>query len=257
MLDKLRLEIDSFDAVLTETLYRRFAAAARVAAYKKERGLAVYQPEREAAVLNKIAGIMKNKSFGVEIQELYRHIFQLSRRVQIHQVFPYNMVFIGFMGSGKSTIGRYLAEISGYNYYDVDTMIEQQAGQSVQEIFSIHGEKHFRSLEREVVERLRTVDHAVIACGGGVVLDAANVSHLKEKGKFIWLKAAPETVYERLKHQNNRPLIKDKNFDDIKNLLKSREGLYGAVADYEVATDGKLISDIGHDIMNMITNTAK
>ncbi len=252
MLDQLRLEIDNLDASLIEILCRRFETAARIAAYKKEHGLAVYQPEREIAILNKMAGILENKSYGIEIRELYKHIFQLSRRLQISQAFPYNMVLIGFMGSGKTTVGRYLAQISGYTYYDVDHMIEQQTGKLVQDIFKFHGEDFFRSLERQTIEHLRNAEYAVISCGGGVVLNHDNISCLKVKGKLIWLKAAPETIYERIKHQNDRPLIQNKNLDDIKEMIQARQSLYSNAADYEITTDGKLIDHIGTDILNML-----
>lgn len=171
MLDLLRTEIDHCNSILAAALSRRFLAAARMATYKKECGLAVYQPEREAAVLNKIAANLKNQVFSAEIQELYQHIFQLSRQVQSRQIFSFNIVLIGFMGSGKTTLGRHLAKISGFTLYDVDRMIEQQTGQSIQNIFSIHGEKYFRAREREVIEGLSTVEQAIISCGGGVVID--------------------------------------------------------------------------------------
>ncbi|MEG6523473.1 shikimate kinase [Desulfotomaculum sp. 1211_IL3151] len=251
MLDVLRAEIDQCDSILAEALGRRFLAAARMAAYKKECGMAVYQPEREAAVLNKLAANLKNQIYGAEIQELYQHIFQLSRRVQSRQVFSSNIVLIGFMGSGKTTLGRHLAKISGFTFYDVDRMIEQQTGQSIPNIFSMHGEKYFRAREREVIERLSTVEQAIISCGGGVVIEDANVTCLKQRGKLIWLKAEPATLLARLRHQHDRPLLKDKSLADIKSLLQERLRLYSAAADYEVTTDGKSISAIGDAILGL------
>lgn len=251
MLDILRAEIDQCDSILAEALGRRFLAAARIATYKKECGMAVYQPEREAAVLNKLAANLKNQAYGAEIQELYQHIFQLSRRVQSRQVFSCNIVLIGFMGSGKTTLGRHLAKISGFTFYDVDRLIEQQTGQSIPNIFSMHGEKYFRAREREVIERLSTVEQAIISCGGGVVIDDANVTCLKQRGKLIWLKAEPATLLERLRHQHDRPLLKDKSLADIKSLLQKRLRLYAAAADYEITTDGKSVSAIGDDILGL------
>lgn len=252
MLEQLRREIDNLDSSLIEILCRRFETATRVAAYKKDQGMAVYQPERESAILEKLDDMLANKSYGAELRELYQHIFQLSRRLQISQLFPYNMVLIGFMGCGKTTVGRYLAQVSGYTYYDVDHMIEHQIGKSVQDIFELHGEDFFRLLERQTIEQLRNAEYAVISCGGGVVLNDDNISFLKEKGKCIWLTATPDTIYERIRHQNDRPLIQDKGFDDIKTMMRGRQSLYGKVADYEIATDGKHIDQIGTAILNML-----
>lgn len=252
MLEQLRLEIDNLDASLIEILQRRFEAAARVAAYKKEYGLAVYQPEREIAIMHQLAGILDGKPYKREVQELYEHIFQLSRRLQLCQTFPYNLVLIGFMGSGKTTIGRCLARISGYSYYDMDTMIEDQAGQSIPDIFDVHGEAFFRSLEREAVEKLRNVECAVVSCGGGVVLNHANISCLKEKGKIIWLKAVPETIYQRIGHRTGRPLAQNKKLEDIRQMIRERQNLYSQAADYEIATDGRLPDHIAKDILSIL-----
>ena len=251
-LEKIRSEIDKFDAVLADTLSQRFETAARIAVYKKENGLAVYQPEREAEVLERLERVLGDKAYGAEVKELFKQIFKMSRRVQFSEVFHHNVVLIGFMGTGKTTVGQYLANITGYIYYDVDKIIETRAAQPIDDIFKVHGEAYFRALESEVIKELRSLQNAVIACGGGAVLDSANVKFLKEKGKLIWLKAELETVYPRISAEVNRPLVKGAKFDDIKALLNRREETYHCVADFEMITDGKTVSEVGDEILSLL-----
>lgn len=252
MLDVLRSEIDDCDAILTDVLLRRLKTSARIAAYKKEHSLSLYQPEREAVVLNKIRESLEDNPYAEHIQNFYKYIFRLSRCIQMKHVFPHNIVLIGFMGSGKTTVGQYLADMSGYAYYDVDTIIEQETEKSIPQIFSEHGEAFFRSLERQVIERVSNTDHAVISCGGGCVLDQANVARLKQKGKLVWLMAEPEILYDRIKYQGNRPLIVNKTFEDIKEMIQKRYPLYSNAADYRVVTDNKPVNSIVDAIINMV-----
>lgn len=253
MLDRLRHEIDKCDAILIETLARRLEIASCVATYKQGNGLAIYQPEREADVLSKVIGSLEDKTYYLDIQELYSRIIQLSRRIQLSKLFPYNIVLIGFMGSGKSTVGPHIARISGRSFYDVDICIEEKAGQTIETIFRTKGEAYFRTLERQVIESLKDVCNSVIACGGGAVLDKQNVAFLKEKGKLIWLDVTPETVYTRLGRINNRPLLKDKRIDDIKILIDERNAGYSAIADYKIVTDDKPIAVVTADTLSLIT----
>jgi shikimate kinase len=252
MLDLLRAEIDACDKILTETLTRRLMAAARIAAYKKEHSLALYQPEREAVILNKIAENLESTPYAKHIQDFYRCIFRLSRGIQMKEVFPHNIVLIGFMGSGKTTVGQYLADLSGYTYYDVDTIIEQQAGKSVSEIFSRYGEAAFRALERQTIDSVSNNENAVISCGGGCILDENNIIHLKQKGKLVWLMAEAETLYERIKYQGTRPLALHKTFEEIQDMVEKRRPLYSGAADYRISVDGKPVSDIVDVIIGMV-----
>ena len=167
------------------------------------------------------------------------------------QPLPCNIILIGFMGSGKSTLGNYLSQMTGFTCYDIDTIIEQMAGQTVQEVFSNLGEAHFRSLEKEVIASFSKVENAIISCGGGVVLDNDNVNSLRKTGKLVWLKANPETIHNRLQNQNNRPLLKGKVLEDIRVMLQQRLHLYEAAADYSVITDNMPISDLSKNIFNL------
>lgn len=138
-----------------------------------------------------------------------------------------NIFLIGFMGTGKSTTGRILANMSGYEFFDSDEEIEKKAGMTIKDIFSRQGESCFRKLESEVIEDLANRRGCVISTGGGVVLSGRNMEILKSNGTIISLKAKPEVILERIDKTGGRPLL---NVDDpcnaIYGILNAREGLY-------------------------------
>lgn len=151
-----------------------------------------------------------------------------------------NIVLIGFMGSGKSTVGRRLARRIGYGYVDTDQMIEAKVGKKVAEIFDGEGEAVFRALERQAVEKASSGKVRVIACGGGAVLDPQNVKMLKQNGVLIYLKASQKSLMERLERGlARRPLLRAENAEErVKELLEERVKTYESVADDIIDTDG-------------------
>ncbi|MBO8159255.1 shikimate kinase [Thermosyntropha sp.] len=169
-----------------------------------------------------------------------------------------NIVLIGFMGTGKSSIGVKLAEKLNMNFVDMDREIERITGMSVGELFRRHGEIRFRSEERLMAQKLSRRKNLVIATGGGVVLQEQNIALLRENGILICLTAAPEDIFERVKRKRaNRPLLK-KNLkvEDIDAMLKAREPYY-SVADFTVNTSGREIDAVVDDIVNYIKSLEK
>jgi len=141
----------------------------------------------------------------------------------------------GFMGAGKSRVGRTFARQWNWPFYDTDSIIEKEVAKSVMEIFDTDGEDRFRLLEKEVIQKLATeVYPAIISLGGGALMDTENFKLINETGLLIYIKSAPEFLFERVHHTDKRPLLKvdrDANFDEnllakIKNLLKLREPVY-------------------------------
>jgi len=119
-----------------------------------------------------------------------------------------NIILTGFMGTGKSTVGRLLAKKTGYRFVDTDTLIEQQTGKTITEIFTTQGEKAFRHLETELVKKLAKKGGQVIATGGGLVLNPDNVKELSRTGKIFCLTATADEILQRVKQQENtRPLL--------------------------------------------------
>jgi shikimate kinase len=141
-----------------------------------------------------------------------------------------NIVLIGFMGTGKSRVGRLLAERLGYAFVDMDAMIEEREGRAISLIFAESGEPFFRALERALVQELAGKGNQVIATGGGIVLNADNIRDFSRTGLVVCLTAAPEVILSRVQHETHRPLLAtgDK-LSKIKELLVRRQPLYEAI----------------------------
>ncbi len=139
-----------------------------------------------------------------------------------------NIILTGFMGTGKTTLGRLLAERLGYEFIDTDTLIEAQIGQTIAELFQTEGEAAFRKLESKLVEELAQKEGLVIATGGGLVLDPKNVAILSESGQIICLTASPEEILARVsKQQDVRPLLQEEDPQaKIIELLQQRDSTY-------------------------------
>ena len=155
-----------------------------------------------------------------------------------------NIYIIGFMGTGKSTIGRQLAQQLNYRFLDSDQEIEKDCGKSIPQIFEEEGESAFRALERKFVESGHPMEGCVVSCGGGLVFQPGIKEMLQSKGVVIALFASPETIFERTRQNTNRPLL---NVADpkaeIEKLLTERLPVYRE-AGVGVLTDGRTIADI-------------
>ena len=146
--------------------------------------------------------------------------------------FNCNIVLCGFMGCGKTTVGKRLAQKIGFNFIDTDSCIENATELKIDKIFDLYGEKFFRNLERTCVNVVSKLSHTVISTGGGTILDANNVYNLKQNGKIFYLDVPIEVITARLNADSPRPLIKNKN--SIIELFNTRKEKYLSVADYVV-----------------------
>jgi shikimate kinase len=163
------------------------------------------------------------------------------------------IVLIGLRGTGKSMVGRLLAERLSLPFYDADVELEERAGQSIREIFAAEGEGHFRDLESEMLHELLQRGPAVVAAGGGVVLREANRRRLQAAGKVVWLTADAETLWQRLQNDDatwgRRPNLIAGGRAEIEELLRQRESLYRACADLSVNTTGRTPGEIVGEIL--------
>jgi shikimate kinase len=150
-----------------------------------------------------------------------------------------NIILVGLMGAGKSTIGRNLARQLGKEFYDSDRVIEERTGVDIATIFEIEGEQGFRDREEQVINELCRMDNIVLATGGGSILREVNRKNMRKHGHVIYLRTTAEMLYSRIRYDKSRPLMQTKSpLGTLKNLLKDREPFYMEVAD-TVITTGK------------------
>lgn len=167
-----------------------------------------------------------------------------------------NIVLIGFMGAGKTVIGKNLAKRLHFSFLDMDQVIETEQGMAITSIFRQYGELYFRKLEKEKAKALAQEKNAVIATGGGIVLDAVNMTHLRKRGLIIYLKASENTLKHRLQNQRaQRPLLREKNWTEkFASLYGYRYNLYESFAQYVVETDHKSIDEVSSAIFEFYLN---
>ena len=154
-----------------------------------------------------------------------------------------NLYLVGFMGTGKSSIGRELARNLGYRFLDSDAWIEEREGRPVREIFAAEGEEYFREREADFV-REHPGRGCVVACGGGLVTQPGRLAALQEKGVVVALYASPETIHQRTSRNRNRPLLQVEDpLGRIRELLAEREPYYREVP-LGVSTDGRSLGEV-------------
>ena len=161
-----------------------------------------------------------------------------------------NLVLIGFMGSGKSSVGRRLSGLTGHRFLDVDELITQAEGRSIPEIFTQRGENHFRDLEQRALEDLVGVCGIVLSTGGGLVLRPANRETLKRIGIVAWLDADPEILFERAMRSGRRPLLQTEDpKETFQALLSVRRNLYEITADFRVDSSRLSHDDVAQTLL--------
>jgi shikimate kinase len=161
-----------------------------------------------------------------------------------------NLVLAGFMGTGKSSVGRCAAMQLRFHFVDTDDLIEAQAGKSISEIFAQDGEPAFRAWERQVVAGLDGAEKMVIATGGGLVVEPDNLARLKEHALVVCLWASPETIWERVRHRGHRPLLNEPDAPaSIRRLLAEREPHYRQ-ADVLVSTEQRAVREVAATVLH-------
>lgn len=159
-----------------------------------------------------------------------------------------NIVLIGFMGSGKSTIAKNLAQKLGMKVADMDNLTVEASGRkNIKQIFEKDGETAFRELEIKIAKKIAKKDNQIIATGGGAIMNKIILDYLKMSGKVIYLKTSIESIFTRIRVNGDRPLFQ--NFHEIKRLFKLREPLYKAYSDIIVVTDKKNLDQVVEEVL--------
>lgn len=162
-----------------------------------------------------------------------------------------HIFLIGFMGTGKSTVAGELSRRLGISQIEMDDEIVKEQGMSINDIFEKYGEAHFRGLESDLLAGLSEKKQMVVSCGGGVVTRSENVECMKKCGRIVLLTARPETVYHRVKDNEERPILKNNmTVEFISGLMEKRRKAYESAADILIETDEKSISQICEEIMH-------
>lgn len=160
-----------------------------------------------------------------------------------------NIFLIGFMGTGKTTVSRCLADLLGYEEVDTDARIEREQNRSITEIFEIQGEQAFRGMETDLLRELGKEKHKIISCGGGMALREENTALMREHGAVVLLTAEPETVLMRVSGGRERPILNgNMNVPYIRALMEKRLPYYQAAGELVIATDSRSPEEIAEEI---------
>lgn len=164
-----------------------------------------------------------------------------------------NIVLIGFMGAGKTQVGKRLADTMHRPFVDTDKMVEDTTGATIETIFQTLGEEKFRELETETIKSLSNIKGEIIATGGGAISKEENARILKDGGFVVYLYARPNVLFERIGSGSGRPLA-DKTTDklDMEVLLMQRDPVYREAADLVIDTSDKTIGEVEHEIFRAI-----
>lgn len=146
-----------------------------------------------------------------------------------------NIVLCGFMGSGKTVVGKELAKILGVKFVDTDELIEEEQGVAIKAIFATHGEDYFRDLEYEMCKKVAKMNGVVVSTGGGAMTFKRNVDAIKEGSKVVFLDASFDVICDRIGDSTTRPLFQDK--EKAKKLYDERKDKYLSAADYVINGD--------------------
>jgi shikimate kinase len=161
-----------------------------------------------------------------------------------------NLALIGFMGTGKTSVGRMIAEQLHFDYLDTDEMIQMHTGRTIADIFKTDGETAFRALEQKVVAELASRVKTVVATGGGLPTNPVNLAGLKTHALVVCLWASPETIWERVRNQSHRPLLHDADPQKkIRELLAAREPFYRQ-ADVLLNTELRSVREVTQQIVH-------
>jgi shikimate kinase len=165
-----------------------------------------------------------------------------------------NIFLVGLMGAGKTTIGKCLARQLNKTFLDSDQVLEERTGVRIPVIFEIEGEAGFRKREHDVLAELTGQENIVLATGGGVVLNLENRQNLKSRGMVIYLHGRPEDLFQRTRHDQNRPLLQTGNrMQTLKALYKARDPFYREVADIVMDTGRQSVAGLTQQLLGKIT----
>ena len=169
-LEMYREQLALCDDKIIDALVARNAIIEKIMSYKEEYGMPILQPAQEAKQKRQLEEKLEDNKYKEEIYDVFRCILKNSKRIQARKLFSYNIVLIGFMGAGKSTISEYLSTMFAMDIVEMDQLIAEREEMSISDIFETYGEEYFRNLETNLLIELQEHKNTVISCGGGAAL---------------------------------------------------------------------------------------
>lgn len=252
-LEMYREQLAICDDKIIDALMERNAVIEKIMAYKETYGMPVLQPAQEEKQEKRRKEKLAGNKYQEEIQDVFKRIMRNSKRIQARKLFHYNIVLIGFMGAGKSTISDYLSTMFAMRLIEMDQVIEEREEMSISDIFATYGEEYFRNLETKLLKELQNTNNCVISCGGGAALKEENVKEMKKNGRVVLLTASPRTVYERVKDCDDRPILDGRNnVEVIAEMMEKRREKYEAAADVVIQTDHKTVLQICEELITKL-----
>lgn len=252
-LEKFREELALCDDKLIDALMERYSIVEKIMTYKEQYGLPILQPSQDEKEKKRMLSRIDDSKHMEEIYDVFDRVVRNSKKIQARKLFDYNIVLIGFMGAGKSTVSDYLSTMFAMDVIEMDQLISKREGMSISDIFAVHGEEYFRNLETNLLIEMQSRQNVIISCGGGVAMRERNVEEMKKNGRVVLLSALPETILERVKDSDERPLLNGhKNVEYIENLMEARRERYEAAADIVVHTDNKSVLEICEDLIQKL-----
>ena len=254
-LEEIRERLEVCDKQIVSVLEDRMDIIKEIMEYKKENGLPILQPEQENRQRKMLKEHVKENTYKEEILDIFTYIVENSRKIQARTLFTHNIFLIGFMGVGKSTVSDYLSKILASPQVEMDQVIVNKEHMSINKIFEEYGEEYFRNCETNLLIELQKKNNQIVSCGGGVAMREINVREMKKNGRVVLLTASPETILERVKDSDERPLLRGrKNTEYISELMEIRRPKYRAAADIIVDTDHKNVEEIAEEIVGKLTH---
>ena len=252
-LELYREQLALCDDKIIDALVERSMIIEKIMAYKEEYGMPILQPGQEAKQKRRLEEKLSDNRYKDEICDIFHYIRKNSKRIQARKLFDYNIVLIGFMGAGKSTISDYLSTMFAMRLIEMDQVIEEREEMSISDIFATYGEEYFRNLETKLLKELQNTNNCVISCGGGAALKEENVKEMKKNGRVVLLTASPQTVYERVKDCDDRPILDGRNnVEVIAEMMEKRREKYEAAADVVIQTDHKTVLQICEELITKL-----
>ena len=186
-LDILRESLGQCDEIILDALLMRNRIVEDIMVYKEANNLQILQPEQEARQREWLQKRLENKRHQSEVIDVFESITKNSKKIQARKLFDYNIVLIGFMGAGKSTISSYLRDMFAMEVVEMDQVIAEKEGMSISDIFEVYGEEYFRDAETNLLIEMQSKTNVVISCGGGVPMRERNVAEMKRTAKLFCL----------------------------------------------------------------------